>query len=142
MSGLMGVTPGCGYPACLTEGCTKACGPANVGSMEGLGLVPEHVTPRAWAIFVDSSNARLWSTLQPHVQKLADAEGLAVTALYDHAAIDAAVAAERGRWIAKAGQAYKEAHAMFDDYSDPSNKPVRDCIEWHLWNLRHDEIDA
>jgi hypothetical protein len=40
------------------------------------------VRPRAWAIFVDNGNARMWSTLQPHVQKLADAEGLKVTPLY------------------------------------------------------------
>lgn len=55
------------------------------------------VRPRAWAIFVDSGNARMWATLQPHVQKLADAEGLEVTPLYDQAAIDAAVIAERAR---------------------------------------------
>ncbi len=55
-----------------------------------LGPVERGVRPRAWAIFVDGGNARMWSTLQPHVQKLADAEGLEVTALYDHAAIDAA----------------------------------------------------
>lgn len=50
--------------------------------------------PLAWAIFVDSGNARMWSTLQPHVQKLADAEGLEVTPLYGQAALDA-LAAER-----------------------------------------------
>jgi hypothetical protein len=41
-------------------------------------------------IFLDDGNARMWTTLQPHVQKLADAEGLEVTPLYDKAAIDAA----------------------------------------------------
>lgn len=40
--------------------------------------------PVAWAIFVDSGNARMWTTFQPHIQKLADAEGLAVTPLYTH----------------------------------------------------------
>lgn len=63
------------------------------------GPVQRPVRPRAWAIFVDNGNARLWSTLQPHVQKLADAEGLTITPLYDQAALDAAVAAERERWI-------------------------------------------
>ena len=72
--------------------------PAKVASNDQLGQVPERVKPRAWAIFVDNGNARMWSTLQPHVQKLADAEGLEVTRLYDQAAIDAAVAAERERW--------------------------------------------
>ena len=52
-----------------------------------------HVRPRAWAIFVDSGNARMWTTLQPHVQKLADAEGLEVTPLYGPEAL----AAERAR---------------------------------------------
>ena len=51
------------------------------------------------------------------------------------------VAAERDRWIAKCSEAYTEAHAMFDDYRDPANKHVRECIEWQLWRLRHDEID-
>jgi hypothetical protein len=71
--------------------------PTRVGLSEGLGLAPEHAKPRAWAIFVDNGNARMWSTLQPHVQKLADSEGLEVTPLYDRAALDAAVAAERER---------------------------------------------
>ena len=65
-----------------------------------------------------------------------------VTALFGQVAIDSAVAAEKDRWLAKAGQTYRDAHAMFDDYSDPANKPVRDVIEWHLFNLRHDEIDG
>ena len=55
-------------------------------------------------------------------------------------AIAAAAAAERERWIAKVGKTYREAHARFDDYSNPANKSVHDCIEWHLFNLRHDEI--
>ena len=38
--------------------------------------------PVAWAIFPDTGNARMWSTFQPHVQKLADSEGLTVTPLY------------------------------------------------------------
>jgi hypothetical protein len=53
--------------------------------------VERGVRPRAWAIFVDSGNARMWTTLQPHVQKLADAEGLTVTPLYDQPTLDAAV---------------------------------------------------
>ena len=40
--------------------------------------------PVAFAIFTEAGNARMWSTLQPHVQKLADAEGLTVTPLYTH----------------------------------------------------------
>ena len=63
-------------------------------------------------------------------------------ALERRAEYDAAlVAAERERWIVKCGQAYTEAHAMFDDYRDPANKHVRECIEWQLWRLRHDEIE-
>ena len=38
--------------------------------------------PVAFAIFTEAGNARMWSTFQPHVQKLADAEGLTVTPLY------------------------------------------------------------
>lgn len=38
--------------------------------------------PVAFAIFTEDGHARMWSTLQPHVQKLADAEGLTVTKLY------------------------------------------------------------
>ena len=38
--------------------------------------------PAAFAIFTEAGNARMWSTLQPHVRKLADAEGLTVTPLY------------------------------------------------------------
>ena len=38
--------------------------------------------PVAWAIFTDAGNARMWTTFQPHIQKLADAEGLTVTPLY------------------------------------------------------------
>lgn len=43
--------------------------------------------PKAWAIFTPEGNARMWSTFQPHVQKLADAEGLTVTKLYDKQAL-------------------------------------------------------
>lgn len=43
--------------------------------------------PKAWAIFTPEGNARIWSTFQPHVQKLADAEGLTVTPLYDKQAL-------------------------------------------------------
>lgn len=38
--------------------------------------------PVAWAIFTDAGNARMWTTFQPHIQKLADAEDLTVTPLY------------------------------------------------------------
>ena len=69
------------------------------------------VRPRAWAIFVDGGNARMWSTLQPHVQKLADAEGLEVTPLYDRAAIDAAVAAERVQIAARIREAWHQREA-------------------------------
>jgi hypothetical protein len=54
--------------------------------------------PRAWVIFADNGNCRMWTTFQPHIQATADAAGLQVTLLYDQAAIDAAVAAERERW--------------------------------------------
>ena len=55
------------------------------------------VGPRAWVIFADNGNCRMWTTFQPHIQKAADAEGLTVTPLFDQTAIDAAVAAERER---------------------------------------------
>ena len=51
--------------------------------------LPRGGSPRAWAIFVDGGNARMWSTFQPHVKKLADAEGLEVTPLYDQATLEA-----------------------------------------------------
>ena len=38
--------------------------------------------PVAWAIFTNAGNARMWSTFQPHLQKLADDEGLTITPLY------------------------------------------------------------
>jgi len=53
----------------------------------------------------------MWSTLQPHVQKLADAEGLEVTPLYDRAAIDAAVAAERVQIAARLREAWHQREA-------------------------------
>lgn len=74
------------------------------------------VRPRAWAIFVDGGNARMWSTLQPHVQKLADAEGLEVTPLYDRAAIDAAVAAERERLLAELRTMHTQQHGRHNYY--------------------------
>lgn len=70
-----------------TEARNAIDAPGAVGSP-----VERPVRPRAWAIFVDNGNARMWSTLQPHVQKLADAEGLTVTPLYDQAALDALLA--------------------------------------------------
>lgn len=69
-----------------------------------LGPVERMVRPRAWAIFLDSGNARMWSALQPHVQKLADAEGLTVTPLYDQAALDAA--AEHAARVAREAEAH------------------------------------
>ena len=45
-------------------------------------LAQQGQEPVAWAIFTDEGNARMWSTLQPHVQRLADAEGLTITPLY------------------------------------------------------------
>jgi len=72
--------------------------PAKVGSSAGLGLAASATKPRAWAIFTEGGNARMWGTLQPHLQKLADSEGLLLTPMYDQVAIDAAVAAERERW--------------------------------------------
>jgi hypothetical protein len=69
----------------------KAEARRTIESLNAVGSqVDRVVRPRAWAIFVDSGNARMWSTLQPHVQKLADAEGLQVTPLYDDASLEAA----------------------------------------------------
>jgi hypothetical protein len=57
--------------------------------------------PKAWAIFVESGNARMWSTFQPHVQALADAEGLTVTPLYtaQQPAVKTLEDAARYRWL-------------------------------------------
>jgi hypothetical protein len=50
-------------------------------------LTPVSDEPVAWAIFLDDGTAHMWSKLQPHVQKLADAEGLTVTPLYTRTVI-------------------------------------------------------
>jgi hypothetical protein len=47
-----------------------------------------------------------------------------------------AVAAERERWIAKAGAAYTDAHAIFNDPPSETTQAVRDVIEWHLHAMR------
>ena len=52
-----------------------------------------------------------------------------------------AIAAERERWIVKAGAAYIEAHAIFNNPPSETPKEVRDVIEWHLYAMRHDEIE-
>lgn len=65
-----------------------ACSPDGSEFSAELGQVPEGAEPRAWAIFLDDGNARMWGTLQPHVQKLADAEGLEITPLYDKQTVD------------------------------------------------------
>ena len=49
-----------------------------------------------------------------------------------------AVAAERERWIGKAGSAYAEAHAIFNDPPSETPQVVRDVIEWHLYTMRED----
>ena len=50
--------------------------------------------------------------------------------------IESAVAAERDRWIAKAGAAYTDAHAIFNDPPGETPQEVRDVIEWHLSTMR------
>ena len=67
----------------------SAHAPMPLALKSNLVLGPNAPKPRAWAIFVDSGNARMWTTFQPHVQKLADAEGLSVTPLFDQAALEA-----------------------------------------------------
>jgi pyocin large subunit-like protein len=42
---------------------------------------------------------------------------------------DAVMAAERDRWIAKAGSAYTEAHAIFNDPPSETAQEVRELIE-------------
>mgnify|MGYP003491363262 CR=1 FL=1 len=56
--------------------------------------------------------------------------------LFDQSAMDAAVDAERERWIAKAGMAYTDAHAIFNDPPSETAQEVRDVIEWHLATMR------
>lgn len=46
---------------------------------------------------------------------------------------------ERERWIAKAGQVYTEAHAIFNDPPSETPQEVRDVIEWHLSSMRAGE---
>ena len=48
-------------------------------------------------------------------------------------------AAERQRWIAKAGAAYTDAHAIFNDPPSETPQVVRDVIEWHLHTMRANE---
>jgi len=50
--------------------------------LHGTALIVRDAAPKAWAIFTADGNARMWSTYRPHVQKLAVAEGLKITALY------------------------------------------------------------
>ena len=87
------------------------------------------VRPRAWAIFVDNGNARIWSTLQPHVQKLADAEGLGVTPLYDQAALDASVAAERERCAALCERLWPSDKRSGHEWSDGFADGTCDCAD-------------
>ena len=49
------------------------------------------------------------------------------------------VAVERRRWIRKAGAAYTEAHAIFNDSPSETAQEVRDVIEWHLATMRANE---
>ena len=84
-----------------------------------VGSVPEHAKPRAWAVFVDSEKVRLWSTLQPHVQSLADAQGLTVTELYDQTVLDAAVAAAREECALVCDRAAAAAWSAWDAVADP-----------------------
>lgn len=104
--------------------------------------VEPSVRPRAWALFAPNSNYRIWSTVRTEVERLAAEAGAPVEPLYDQAALDAAVAAERERWVAKAGTAYTEAHAIFNDPPSETAQEVRDVIEWHLYRMRHDEIEG
>lgn len=60
----------------------RALEPAKAALTQSTSAAKVEPQPVAWAIFTESGNARMWSTLQPHVQKLADAEGLTVTPLY------------------------------------------------------------
>lgn len=74
----------------------------------------------------------------------ADVRYLRADLLYQQAREIAAqeVAAERERWVAKAGTAYTEAHAIFNDPPSETAQEVRDVIEWHLYRMRHDEIEG
>ena len=49
-------------------------------------------------------------------------------------------AAERERWIKKSGAVYKTAHSVFNDPPSETTQEVRDVIEWHLFQMRHDEL--
>lgn len=95
------------------------------------GRLETGVRPRAWAIFVDNGNARMWSTLQPHVQKLADAEGLEVTPLYDQAAIDSA---RQAIYAAEAAQLTAPLHARIETLLRGINDAR--CLMDPIWRER------
>ena len=59
----------------------------------------------------------MWTTFQPHIQATADAAGLEVTRLFDQAALDAAVAAERER-LTKALRKHVLTYQVDDDAWD------------------------
>lgn len=50
-------------------------------------------------------------------------------------------AQEQDRWIRKAGAVYTQAHAVFNNPPSETPQEVRDVIEWHLYSMRHDEIE-
>jgi hypothetical protein len=93
------------------------------------------VGPRAWVIFADNGNCRMWTTFQPHIQKAADAEGLTVTPLFDQAAIDAAVAAERERWLAVVFDGWRVLQGL-DEHAQKrtSHQNVSDTLD-ALWRV-------
>lgn len=97
--------------------------PAGLGCNEGLG-------PRAWAIFADNGNTRMWNTMQPHLQSFADEHGLTVTPLYDAATVRKML---EGAWVAgyyDAGYTHDSAYACAqaekcaDEFLGP-NVPVK-----------------
>jgi hypothetical protein len=123
----------------------KSDPPAKVATSDGLGPDPEAVRlveylkgyPRSDGI---DAAIRLLS------EQASDIAGMQALLKLQKSSyereIEIEVAAERERWIAKAGSAYTEAHAIFNDPPSETAQEVRDLIEWHLYRMRHDEIEG
>ena len=76
--------------------------PADAGRLE------TPVRPDAWWARAENGNIRAWTSAHAESLRLAEEVGFQLEPLYSRAALDAAVAAERERWLEmeRAGKAY------------------------------------
>lgn len=100
------------------------------------GPVQRQVRPAAWLARRSDWPAGMWEAFKGEAPP-AWASG--ADPLYTTAAVQALVATERQRWIAKAGATYTDAHAIFNDPPSETPQVVRDVIEWHLHAMRANE---